>query len=426
MKFAAAFLASVALATLVPASAFAQAHADTVDPRVPTQLPRTAIPHHYALSVTPNAQQLTFDGKVAIDVEVIKATQTLVLNAADLRIASATLQPAGGGAAQTARITLDAKAQTATLAFPKAITTGSYRLTIAYSGKINTQANGLFALDYKNKEGKDARSLFTQFEAADARRFVPSWDEPDYKATWDLTAIVPANQMAVSNMPAAASKPAGAGLKEVRFQTTPIMSSYLLFFASGDFDRVTKQAGGREVGIVTSRGNGDKAGTALDAEAQILPYYNDYFGTPYPLPKLDNVGGPGQSQFFSAMENWGAIFTFEYAILDDPAITSEGQRKTSSAPKLMRWRTSGLAISSPWRGGTTCGSTRVSPAGWRPRRPNISIRTGAPTWTVSVLAKARCARTPSNRPIRLSNRCGLSNRPTRHSTPSPIPRANRS
>ena len=327
MKFAAAFLASVALATLVPASAFAQAHADTVDPRVPTQLPRTAIPHHYALSVTPNAQQLTFDGKVAIDVEVIKATQTLVLNAADLRIASATLEPAGGGAAQTARITLDAKAQTATLAFPKAIATGSYRLTIAYSGKINTQANGLFALDYKNKEGKDARSLFTQFEPADARRFVPSWDEPDYKATWDLTAIVPANQMAVSNMPAAASKPAGAGLKEVRFQTTPIMSSYLLFFASGDFDRVTKQAGGREVGIVTSRGNGDKAGTALDAEAQILPYYNDYFGTPYPLPKLDNVGGPGQSQFFSAMENWGAIFTFEYAILDDPAITSEGQRQ---------------------------------------------------------------------------------------------------
>jgi aminopeptidase N len=67
-----------------------------------------------------------------------------------------------------------------------------------------------------------------------------------------------------------------------------------LFFASGDYDRETKQDGGREVGIVTSRGNGDKARTALDAEAQILPYYNDYFGTPYPLPKLDNVGGPGQ------------------------------------------------------------------------------------------------------------------------------------
>ena len=70
---------------------------------------------------------------------------------------------------------------------------------------------------------------------------MPSWDEPDYKATLDLTALVPANEMAVSNMPAAASKAVAGGLKEVRFQTTPIMSSYLLFFASGDFDRITKQ-----------------------------------------------------------------------------------------------------------------------------------------------------------------------------------------
>jgi aminopeptidase N len=132
--------------------------------------------------------------------------------------------------------------------------------------------------------------------------------------------------MAVSNMPAASSKPLAAGLKEVRFQTTPTMSTYLLFFADGDFDRISKPAGGREVGIVMSRGNADKAHRALDDEAQILPYYNDYFGTPYPLPKLDNVAGPGQSQFFSAMENWGAIFTFEYAILDDPAITTEAQR----------------------------------------------------------------------------------------------------
>ena len=141
---------------------------------------------------------------------------------------------------------------------------------------------------------------------------MPSWDEPDYKATFDLTARVPANQMAVGNMPAAASsKDVGDGLKAVTFQTTPVMSSYLLFFATGDFDRITKQAGDREVGVVMSRGNGDKARYALDAEAQILPYYNDYFGTPYPLPKLDNVAGPGQSQFFGAMENWGAIFTFE-------------------------------------------------------------------------------------------------------------------
>jgi len=237
------------------------------------------------------------------------------------------LRPAGGGAALTARTSVDTAAQTATFTFPRAIAPGAYRLDLAYSGKINTQANGLFALDYKTKEGKDARSLFTQFEAADARRFVPSWDEPDYKATWDLTARVPSGEMAVSNMPASSSRNVGAGLKEVRFQTTPTMSSYLLFFATGDFGRITKAAGDREVGIVMTRGNESKAQYALDAEARILPYYNDYFGTPYPLPKLDNVAGPGQSQFFGAMENWGAIFTFEYALLDDPAITTEAGRQ---------------------------------------------------------------------------------------------------
>ena len=157
--------------------------ADTVDASLPTQLPRTAVPHHYALTVTPHADRLTFDGDVAIDLEVVKPTRTLVLNAADLKFASATLRPAQGGAPLDGGVTVDAASQTATITFPRTLAPGCYRLELAYSGKINTQANGLFALDYKNKEGKDARSLFTQFEAADARRFVPSWDEPDYKAT---------------------------------------------------------------------------------------------------------------------------------------------------------------------------------------------------------------------------------------------------
>jgi aminopeptidase N len=325
MKFVAALLATAALAVSLPSTVAAQ-QSDNVDTSLPTQLPRTAVPYHYAITVTPHTERLAFDGSVGIDLDVITATRKLVLNAADLKLASATLRDANGGPATAARISLDADAQTATLTFPKAIAPGAYHLSIDYSGVIHTQANGLFALDYNNAEGKDARSLFTQFEAADARRFFPGWDEPDYKATFDLTARIPAKLMAVSNMPAATSKPVAGGLKEVRFQTTPTMSTYLLFFADGDFDRISKPAGGREVGIVMSRGNAEKAHRALDDEAQILPYYNDYFGTPYPLPKLDNVAGPGQSQFFSAMENWGAIFTFEYAILDDPAITTEAQR----------------------------------------------------------------------------------------------------
>ena len=329
MKLSALFLASAALAFVAPGSLAAQPQVphDTVDPTLPTQLPRTAIPHHYAITVTPNAEKLTFHATVGIDLEVIKPTNQLTLNAAEMTISSARLTSTKGGAALAGQVSLDAKSETATITFPRTLPLGSYHLSLVYSGKIHTQANGLFALDYKNKEGKDARSLFTQFEAADARRFVPSWDEPDYKATWDLTARVPANTMAVGNMPAASSKPLPGGLKEVTFQTTPIMSSYLLFFADGDFDRITKPVGDKEVGVVMSRGNGPKGQLALESEAEILPYYNQYFGTPYPLPKLDNVAGPGQSQFFGAMENWGAIFTFERILLNDPAITSEAERQ---------------------------------------------------------------------------------------------------
>jgi aminopeptidase N len=327
LLISAAFAASLPGCTSTPGRHSAVEHGtDTVDPTLPTQLPRTAIPSHYAIEVTPHAAALTFDGKVAIDLQLIKPTRELVLNALDLNIAQATLT-APGGQPLPAKVTLDRDKQTATFAFDRELAVGAYRFDIAYSGKINTQANGLFALDYTNVDGKPARSLFTQFEAADARRFVPSWDEPDYKATFDLTARVPANEMAVGNMPAASSKDLGGGLKAVTFQTSPVMSSYLLFFASGDFDRISKQAGDREVGVVMSRGNGDKARYALDAEAQILPYYNDYFGKPYPLPKLDNVAGPGQSQFFGAMENWGAIFTFERSLLLNPAITSEARKQ---------------------------------------------------------------------------------------------------
>ncbi len=327
MKSPAVFLASVTIAGSMPVQAAPVREVDTVDPTLPTQLPRTAIPHHYHLIVTPDAEHLSFDGNVTIDLSVINRTNNLVLNAADLKIASATLRSKAAGALKPTQISLDPQAETATFAFSRILQPGSYELQIAYSGEIHTQANGLFALDYKTIEGKDARSIFTQFEAADARRFFPSWDEPDYKARFDLTARVPQNLMAVENMPIATSRPLPGGLKEVKFMTTPVMSTYLLFFADGDFDRITERSAGKEVGVVMSRGNGPKARLALDSEAQILPYYNQYFGTPFPLPKLDNVAGPGQSQFFSAMENWGAIFTFERSLLTDPAFTSESDRQ---------------------------------------------------------------------------------------------------
>jgi aminopeptidase N len=128
-------------------------------------------------------------------------------------------------------------------------------------------------------------------------------------------------------MPIAKKTDAGNGLVTVDFAQSPKMSTYLLFFGLGEFDRATAMAGKTEVGVITQKGASSQAGFALDSAKLILAEYNDYFGTPYPLPKLDNIAAPGSSQFFSAMENWGAIFTFEYSMLLDPTVSTQANKQ---------------------------------------------------------------------------------------------------
>ena len=323
-------LSSAAAAVLVLAAGSAMA-ATPVAPKaakapitaanVTTQLPRGVVPTHYDLAFTPDADKLTFTASVKININVVKPTNTITLQAADLAFAKAEL--AGVGAA---KITVDAEAQTATFTFDKPVSAGAHVLSIDYSGKIYKQAAGLFALDYDTDQGKK-RALYTQFENSDARRFIPSWDEPFFKATYDVQVTVPTGQMAIGNMPVAKTQDLGGGKSKVTFATSPKMSTYLLFFGLGEFDRATAKVGNVEMGVITKKGDLAKADFALKSSGPILEWYNDYFGAPYPLPKLDHIAAPGQSQFFSAMENWGAIFYFEYALLEDPAISTQADRE---------------------------------------------------------------------------------------------------
>jgi len=292
---------------------------------VTTQLPRNVRPSHYDLSFTPDADKMSFSARVKIAIEVVEPTATITLQAADLAFSKAEI--AGVGAAPMAgKVKVDDTAQTASFTFAKVLPKGKYVLALDYTGKIYTQAAGLFALDYETETGKK-RAIYTQFENSDARRFIPSWDEPFYKATYSVDATIPTGQMALSNMPIASSKDLGGGKTLVKFATSPKMSTYLLFFGLGEFDRASVKAAGVDVGVVTKKGDTPKAEFALKAAADILPWYNDYFGTPYPLPVLDNIAAPGRSQFFSAMENWGAIFYFEYALLLDPKISTESDKQ---------------------------------------------------------------------------------------------------
>ena len=294
--------------------------------QIPSQLPANVRPLHYRISAAPDAANLRFTATSQTDIQVLDATDTITLNAAELEFETVTLAGPEGTARRPTRVSTDEEAQTASFRFGEPIAPGRYRLDIAYSGKINTQAAGLFALDYQTEQGQK-RALFTQFEAPDARRFFPGWDEPQFRTPYDLSVTVPAGQQAISNMPEAGREPRPDGGTIVSFRTTPPMSSYLLFLAVGEFDRITTTAAGTEIGIVTRRGAGEQGRFALESSARLLPWFNDYFGTAYPLPKLDNIAGPGSSQFFGAMENWGAIFSFESILLVDPAITTEARRQ---------------------------------------------------------------------------------------------------
>lgn len=320
MKFLAA-VAAAFLATAVPAIAAAPEPVKASSKRV--VLPTDVQPDRYQIRVTPDAENLTFTGHVDIDVTVVRPTDRIVLNAADLTFGKVSLS----GVDAAPRIALDNQEQTAAFDFGKTLTPGKYRLSIDYAGRIYQQASGLFALDYDAADGTRKRALFTQFENSDARRFAPMWDEPGVKAVFSLAVETPNGQMPVSNMPVEEEVTPPGGLTTVYFGDSPKMSSYLLFMAMGDFERVSRKVAGVDVGVVVRRGDTEKAKYALDATAKLLPYYNAWFGTPYPLPKLDLVAGPGRSQFFSAMENWGAIFYFDYAILVDPKLSTETDRQ---------------------------------------------------------------------------------------------------
>lgn len=316
-------------AAIVAGPASAQPGAPLPPPRtdVPTQLPRSVRPLHYTLRIAPDAAHMRFAGRATIEIAVLQATDTIVMNALNLDLRSVTLTGTSGTALHPSATRADEDAQTVTLRFAGPIAPGRYTLAIDYEGRIEQQAVGLFGLDYTDADGHAARALFTQFEASDARRMFPGWDEPAYRTPYDLSVVAPAGQMAVGNMPAASQARQPDGTNLVTFRTTPPMSSYLLFLGLGDFDRITADAAGTEVGVVTRRGAGAQGRWALESQRQILPWYNQYFGTRYPLPKLDNIAGPGSSNFFGAMENWGAIFTFESVLLNDPAITNESRRQ---------------------------------------------------------------------------------------------------
>jgi len=283
----------------------------------PGKLPKEVVPTGYSIRIVPDIDKLTFSGTETVKLSAHSPVHRLVLNALELKITGASLD---GKALLESAIRIDEKTELLTLELPSQLAAGDHTLALSFSGKINQQGQGLFYARYQEQgSGTKKIMLGTQFEATDARRLFPCWDEPVFRARFQLTAVIPENWSAVSNMPIESERKI-AREKEVRFAATPSMSSYLNVFVAGELDLIESQSGPTQIRVITTKGKAEMGRYALEATAQILKYYNDYFGVPYPLPKLDQIALPGG--FGGAMENWGGITYYEAALLFDPKNSS--------------------------------------------------------------------------------------------------------
>jgi aminopeptidase N len=284
----------------------------------PGKLPKpVVVPTEYAIRIVPNIDKLTFEGTETIKLKVRAPVRQLVLNALDLRITNASID--GKDLAPSA-IKIDKDKELLTLDLPSELAPPNHTLTLSFSGTINQQGRGLYYMRYQ-EQGTGAKkiALGTEFEPTDARRFFPCWDEPSFRARFQLTAVVPENWLSVSNMPVESEKKIAGG-KEVLFAITPLMSSYLNVFVAGELDLIEAKAAGTQIRVIATKGKAEWGRYALESTVQILQYYNDYFGVAYPLPKLDQIAIPGG--FGGAMENWGGITYYESALLFDPQKSS--------------------------------------------------------------------------------------------------------
>jgi len=305
-------LVELAIMSSAPASEKPFSFKDT-----PGKLPKEVVPTDYSVRIIPDIDKLTFAGAEKVKLDVRSRVRQLVLNALELKIEAASVD---GQEMPASAIKIDEKNELLALALPSELATGEHTLTLRFTGKINEQGQGLFYMRYQ-EQGSGGRKtmLGSQFEATDARRFFPCWDEPVFRARFQLTAVVPENWLAVSNMPVESEKKIAGG-KEVRFAATPPMSSYLNVFVAGELDFIESRSGPTQLRVIATKGKAEMGRYALEATAQILQYYNEYFGVVYPLPKLDQIAIPGG--FGGAMENWGGITYYESKLLFDPKSSS--------------------------------------------------------------------------------------------------------
>ena len=293
--------------------------------QTPGKLPKNVLPLQYTAHLTPDMASNTFKGHETVSIQVLTPTRQIVLNVAELEIDAASLSGKQLGS-QALTPLIDKEKQLLRFELAQELAPGNYELTLSFHGTINRNSKGLYAIKYKEGE-QDKTMLATNMEPTAARRMLPLWDEPSFRATFKLSMDVPASFNAYSNSAVEKQEQLENGLQRISFGLTPKMSSYLVVLTAGETERVSATQDGVEIGIVTTKGKQASTAFALKSSKQLLGYYNHYFGVPYPLAKLDHIAVPGG--FSGAMENWGGIVYNEFTLLYDPQKSTESTRQMS-------------------------------------------------------------------------------------------------
>jgi puromycin-sensitive aminopeptidase len=288
----------------------------------PYRLPRSVLPTHYRLRLEPDLAGSVFKGTVEIEVGIVEPIYQIVLNAVELDLSSAEIDLGAGPLPLS--VSLDEASQRATLSAIEVMPPGNGVLSIEFGGVLNDQLHGFYRSSFTDVTGVDQLIATTQFEATDARRAFPCFDEPDFKASFGITLVVPGHLFAVSNGAEVARREVGDGRVEITYADTMRMSTYLVAFVVGPFEATdVVDVDGVPLRVIAPTGKSHLTEFALECGEFCLRYLSEYYAIPYPGDKVDLVAVPDFA--FGAMENLGCITFRETALLVDPTTATQAE-----------------------------------------------------------------------------------------------------
>ena len=286
------------------------------------RLPRTVVPDRYELQIAPDLGSATFTGSEVVYVTVLEQVPVVVLNSRDLEIDIAWVEQDGNRVDAT--VDFDKAAELAVLRLDGTLKAGKASVHLSFRGEMSDKAAGFHRSTYVDDARSAHKIAFTRMEPVGARATFPCWDEPDLKAVFAVTLLVPDGLFAVSNAAELARIPAGPGRIAIRFADTIRMSTYLVAFVIGPFEATEPiDVDGVTLRIVHIPGRGHLTDYALRVGAFCLRLYADYLELPYPGEKCDLIALPDFA--FGAMENFGAITFAEAVLLIDPEGATEAE-----------------------------------------------------------------------------------------------------